>query len=88
MMQNKMIGQEPVMEKEVVDEGRNTEEIREIIRTIENYLVRTRETIERIEKFVRELKQEQEETIRKEHDRQEEGREDPDKEQDPPSAHF
>ena len=72
MMQNKMIGQEPVMEKEVVDEGRNTEEIREIIRTIENYLVRTRETIERIEKFVRELKQEQEETIRKEHDRQEE----------------
>lgn len=88
MMQNKMIGQEPVMEKEVVDEGRNIEEIREIIRTIENYLVRTRETIERIEKFVRELKQEQEETIGKEHDRQEEGREDPDKEQDPPSAHF
>ena len=72
MMQNKMIGQEPVMEKEVVDEGRNTEEIREIIRTIENYLVRTRETIERIEKFVRELKQEQEETAKKENAREEE----------------
>lgn len=88
MMQKKMIGQELVMEKEVVDEGRNTEEIREIIRTIEGYLVRTRETIERIEKFVRELKQEKEETAKKEHDRQEERREDPDKEQDSPSAHF
>lgn len=72
MMQNKMIGQEPVLEKEVVHEGRNTEEIREIIRTIESYLARTKETIERMEKFVRELKQEQEETAKKENDREEE----------------
>ena len=47
-----------IEEKEILKEARSAEEIREIIRTIESYLVRTKETIERVEKFVQELKQE------------------------------
>ena len=59
MMQEKTAGKEFVLEKEILKEARSAEEIREIILTIEDYLVRTRETIERVEKFVKELKQEE-----------------------------
>ena len=57
-MQENVIGKESGLEKETLKEACSTEEIREIIRTIESYLVRTKETIERVEKFVQELKQE------------------------------
>ena len=55
MMQKKMIGQVPVLEKEALEEGRSAEEIREIIRTIEGFLEQTMESLERIEKFMSEV---------------------------------
>ena len=58
MMQEKLAGKELALEKETLKEARSAEEIREIIQTIESYLIRTKETIERVEKFVQELKQE------------------------------
>ena len=48
----------PFLEEETLKEARSEENIREIIRTIESYLIRTKETIERVEKFVQELKEE------------------------------
>lgn len=58
MMQKKVAGQEPEISSAAAKEGRSAEEIREIIRTIESYLARTRESIERIEKFIAELRKE------------------------------
>lgn len=58
MMQEKLAGKELALEKETLKEARSAEEIREIIQTIESYLIRTKETIERVEKYVQELKQE------------------------------
>ena len=58
MMQEKVVGKELALGKETLKEARSAEDIREIIRTIEDYLVCTRETIERVEKFVQELKEE------------------------------
>ena len=58
MMQKIMPGQEPAARGEAVKEGRSAEEIYEIIRTIETYLVRTKESIDRIERFMAELKEE------------------------------
>jgi len=80
MMQEKLAGKEFVLEKETLKEARSAEEIREIIRTIEDYLVRTRETIERVEKFVKELKQEKikETDILREEDRKKPDSEKPD----------
>lgn len=58
MMQKYMAGQVPAERNEVMREGRSAEEIREIIRTIESYLARTKESMERIERFMAELKEE------------------------------
>ena len=56
MMQVKRTEQEVVPNKETLKEARSEEDIREIIRTIEQYLVRTREVLDRIEKDIEELK--------------------------------
>ena len=78
MMQEKLAGKEFALEKETLKEARSAEEIREIIQTIESYLIRTKEAIERVEKFVQELKQEKikETDMIKEEDRK---RNDPEK---------
>ena len=54
MMQENLAGKELALEKETLKEARSAEEIREIIQTIESYLIRTKEAIERVEKFVQE----------------------------------
>jgi hypothetical protein len=66
MMQKIMYEQEPAASKEAAKEGRSAEEIYEIIRTIESYLARTIESIERIERVMEELKQENKMIARKE----------------------
>ena len=66
MMQKKKAGQEPEIGTDTMKEGRSTKEIREIIRTIESYLARTKESIERIEKFIAEIKEESREADKKE----------------------
>ncbi|MBR0341630.1 MAG: hypothetical protein IJH64_05215 [Oscillospiraceae bacterium] len=78
MMQEKLAGKELALEKETLKEARSAEEIREIIQTIESYLIRTKEAIERVEKFVQELKMEKikETDMIKEEDRK---RNDPEK---------
>ena len=58
MMQVKRTEREFVPNKETLKEARSVEDIREIIRTIEQYLVRTREVLDRIEKDIEELKKE------------------------------
>ena len=58
MMQVKRTEQEFVPNKETLKEARSEEDIREIIRTIEQYLVRTREVLDRIKKIIEELKKE------------------------------
>ena len=58
MMQVKRTEREFVPNKETLKEARSEEDIREIIRTIEQYLVRTREVLDRIEKDIKELKKE------------------------------
>ena len=78
MMQEKLAGKELALEKETLKEARSAEEIREIIQTIESYLIRTKEAIERVVRFVQELKQEKikETDMIKEEDRK---RNDPEK---------
>ena len=88
MMEEKAAGKEYILDKETLKEVRSAEEIREIIQTIENYLVRTKETIDRVEKFVQELKQETKEVTRRENDREKENSRDPDREQDAPSVRL
>ena len=58
MMQVKRTEREFVPNKETLKEARSVEDIREIIRTIEQYLVRTREVLDRIEKDIEEMKKE------------------------------
>lgn len=72
MMQKIMPGQEPAVRGESMKEGRSAEEIYEIIRTIETYLTCTKESIDRIERFMAELKEESKTAERKEKIREEE----------------
>ena len=58
MMQVKRTEQEFVPNKETLKEAHSEEDIREIIRTIEQYLQQTREVLDRIEKDIEELKKE------------------------------
>ena len=63
-MMEKMIGKgEPAYIGKVYPEVKTPEEIEEMIRTIRYYLEDTRKTLDRVEAFVKELKEEQEKAI-------------------------